>query len=216
MSDFGFRVFRVLALLATLAGIGFAQRLDPVKWSFSVELASTAPGSRVIGHLTATIESGWHLYALATPPPSPASKIQLPENSISDKLTVYYREPKRAFDNTFKIETQTYEEKAEFILDMGVKGDVPAGLADLTAMVRFNVCDATRCLPPRRYTAIAPLKIDPSAPAQPVSIPAGFLEFKPGAPAMATLTPKPETQDIGPFMLLAFGAGLLAIFTPCV
>src|SRR5207237_313936 len=100
ISDFGFRVFRVLALLAALAGIGFAQRLDPVKWSFSVEPASVAPGSRVIGRLTATIEPGWHLYALATPPPSPASKIQLPENSISDKLTVYYREPKRAFDNT--------------------------------------------------------------------------------------------------------------------
>src|SRR5882762_5603772 len=158
MSDFGFRVFRVLALLATLAGIGFAQRLDPVKWSFSVEPASTAPGSRVIGCLTATIEPGWHLYALATPPPSPATKIQLPENSLSDKLTVYYREPKRAFDNNFNIETQTYEEKAEFLLDLSLKGDLPSGVADLTASVRFNVCDATRCLPPRRYTATAPLK----------------------------------------------------------
>jgi thiol:disulfide interchange protein len=216
MSDFGFRVFRVLALLAALAGISFAQRLDPVKWAFSVEPASAAPGSRVLGHLTATIDPGWHLYALATPPPSPATKILLPENSISDKLTAYYREPKRAFDNNFNIETQTYEEKAEFLLDLNVKGDTPAGLADLTALVRFNVCDATRCLPPRRYTATAPLKIDPSAPVQPVSIPAGFLEFKPGSPTVAAATPKPETQDIGPFMLLAFGGGLLAIFTPCV
>src|SRR6266850_2158710 len=200
MLDFGCWLVRALTLLAALAGIGSAQRLDPVKWSFSVEPASAAPGSRVLGHLTATIEPGWHLYALATPPPSPASKITLPENSISDKLSVYYREPKRAFDNTFKIETQTYEEKAEFILDMGVKGDTPAGTADLTALVRFNVCDATRCLPPRKYTATAPLKVEPSVPVQPVSIPAGFLEFRPGSPAVAAATPKPETQDIGPFM----------------
>src|SRR5258708_1427187 len=217
MSDFGFRVIRALGLLATLAGISSAQRLDPVKWSFSAEPASVAPGSRVLGHLTATITPGWHLYGLATPPPSPASRIQLPENSIADKLTAYYPEPKRAFDGVFKIETQTYEEKVEFLLDMSVKGDTPAGTADLTALVRFNVCDATRCLPPRKYTATAPLKIDPSAPAQPVSILAGFLEFKPGAPTVAAVAPKTDTQqDIGPFMLLAFGAGLLAIFTPCV
>ena len=73
MLDFGCWLVRALTLLATLAGIGSAQRLDPVKWSFTAEPASAAPGSRVLGHLTATIETGWHLYALATPPPSPAT-----------------------------------------------------------------------------------------------------------------------------------------------
>ena len=91
MSDFGCWLVRALTLLATLAGMASAQRLDPVKWSFSVEPASAPPGSKVLGRLTATIEPGWHLYALATPPPSPATKIQLPENTVSDKLAVYYR-----------------------------------------------------------------------------------------------------------------------------
>jgi thiol:disulfide interchange protein len=50
-----------------------------------------------------------------------------------------------------------------------------------------------------------------------MSIPVGFSEFKPGAPvAAAPSAPKLEAQAIGPFLLLAFGAGLLAIFTPCV
>src|SRR5205823_6455449 len=60
--------------------------------------------------------------------------------------------------------------------------------------------------------------IDPKGAAKAISIPAGFSEFKPGA-ASATAAPaptKPENQDLGPFLLLAFGGGLLAIFTPCV
>src|SRR5258706_6159843 len=166
MSDFGCRMVRALTLLGALAAVGSAQRLDPVKWSLTVDPAAAAPGSKVLAHLTAAIEPGWHLYALSTPPPSPSSKIQLPENSIADSLTVHYGEPKKAFDKNFDIETQTYEQKAEFLLEMTLKGDLPAGPAELAALLRDNVCDATRCLPPRNYTATAPLTIDPKASAQ--------------------------------------------------
>src|SRR6266700_2262433 len=38
----------------------------------------------------------------------------------------------------------------------------------------------------------------------------------PASAAPPPTPPKPESQDLGPFLLLAFGAGLLAIFTPCV
>jgi thiol:disulfide interchange protein len=218
MPDAGFRMVRLVAL-AALAGIAPAQRLQPVKWSLTVEPTAAAPGSKVLARLSATIEPGWHLYALATPPPSPASKITLPDGSIAETIAIHYREPKRAFDNNFNIETQTYEEKAEFLLDTTLKGDVPAGPSELAVQVRFNVCDATRCLPPVKFLAKAPLTIDPKAPAHAHAIPAGFSEFKPGAPPVAVATPvapKPENQDLGPFLLLAFGGGLLAIFTPCV
>jgi thiol:disulfide interchange protein DsbD len=212
---------RSLALLASLSWAASAQPLNPVKWSLTVEPPAAAPGSKVAGHLTASIEPGWHLYALATPPPSPPSKIQLPEGSIADGLVVHFRAPKRAFDPNFSIETQTYEEKAEFLVAATIKSDAPAGPAELAILVRFNVCDATRCLPPRKFTATAPLKIDPNATPQPVVVPAGFTEFKPGAAAPVNgsapaQAPPAGTQDLGPFVLLAFGAGLLAIFTPCV
>ncbi len=217
MSDLGCWLARVPALLAALAGICSAQSLDPVKWFLSVEPAVAAPGSKALAHLTATIEPGWHLYSLSTPPPSRPTKIRLAENSISGGLAIHYQEPKRAFDKTFNIETQTYEEKADFLLVIPLKTDAPVGPAELTAEVQYNVCDATRCLPPRKRTATASLKIDPNAPAGSISIPAGFSEFKPGASVAPSPTaPKPESQDLGPFLLLAFGAGLLAIFTPCV
>src|SRR5882724_6839484 len=220
MLDLGCWFARRLALLAALAWVCAAQGLDPVKWSLSVDSPAAAPGSKVPAHLIATIEPGWHLYSLSTPAPSRPTRVQLADNPVFDKLTVYYQEPKRAFDSNFNIETQTYEGKADFLLLAAVKADAPAGAADLTAQIQFNVCDAKRCLPPRKRTATASVKIDPGAADAAIAIPAGFSEFKPGAP-VATVPvdgpkPAPQSQDLGPFLLLAFGAGLLAIFTPCV
>jgi thiol:disulfide interchange protein len=202
-------------LLLSIAGIASAQALDPVKWSLTVEPSTAPPGAKILAHLTATIESGWHLYGLSTPPPSRPTTIAIPG---FDAPKIYYQEPKRAFDKNFDIETQTYEGKADFLLETSLKADAPPGPEEVAAAIGFNVCDATRCLPPRKRTAKASLTIDPKAPAPAISIPPGFSEFKPGAPISAapTAAPKPEDQGLTPFLALAFGAGLLAIFTPCV
>src|SRR2546425_12907202 len=109
MLDFGCWLVRPRGLLAALAGIGSAQRLDPVQWSLRLEPVAAAPGSQVLGHLTAAIEPGWHLYSLSTPAPSRPTKIQLADGAVFEGLKIYYQEPKRAFDKNFNIETQTYE-----------------------------------------------------------------------------------------------------------
>jgi len=210
----GYNPAPLFALLMAIVGIASAQALDPVKWSLTVEPATAPPGARILAHLTATIEPGWHLYGLSTPPPSRPTTIKLPGY---DTLKIYNQEPKRAFDKNFDIETQTYEGKADFLLETTLKADAPAGPAELAAAVGFNVCDATRCLPPRKRTATASLTIDPKAPAPEISIPGGFSEFKAGSSAPApVVAARLEEQGIAPFLALAFGAGLLAIFTPCV
>ena len=213
------RLSGLIGLLVAFAATGFAQHLDPVKWSLSVDAATAAPGSKVLAHLTATIEPGWHLYGLATPAPSQPTKLKLTGTPLADPVTIYQTEPKRAFDNNFNIETQTYEKQAEFLLEATVKSDAPPGPAELTAELRYNVCDATRCLPPRKRTVAASLTVDPKAPVASIAIPTGFSEFKPvslAAAAPPPAAPKPEEQGTGAFLLVAFGAGLLAIFTPCV
>src|SRR5208282_6524942 len=110
----------------------------------------------------ATIEPGWHLYGLATPPPSRPTTIKL---TGIDAQAIYQQEPKRAFDANFNIETQTYEGSAEFLLPSEIKSDAPPGATDITAEIKFNVCDATRCLPPTRRSAAARLTVDPKATA---------------------------------------------------
>src|SRR6266568_2412815 len=207
-------IFRAFALSIAMLAAASAQALDPVKWSLTIEPPTAPPGAKILARLTATIEPGWHLYGLGTPPPSRPTTITIPGY---DAPKIYYQEPKRAFDKNFEIETQTYEGKADFLLETTLKGDAPPGPAELAAAIGFNVCDATRCLPPRKRTAKASLTIDPKAPAPAISIPSGFSEFKPGASASAAPSvPKPEEQGLTPFLALAFGTGLLAIFTPCV
>src|SRR5881397_2635915 len=93
----------LLGLFFALAAVGSAQRLDPVKWTLSVEPSAAPPGSKVLGHLTATIEPGWHLYSLSTPPPSRPTKFQLAESAVFEGLKTHYQEPQRAFDKNFNI-----------------------------------------------------------------------------------------------------------------
>src|SRR5262249_63142 len=69
---------------------------------------------------------------------------------------------------------------------------------------------------PGKWTGAAGLKIDPAATSAAVTIPANYVEAKPPAPGA---TPPPSSvadQGLGAFLLVAFGFGLLAIFTPCV
>src|SRR5579862_4988038 len=121
------RVSRFLGLLAVFAVVGFAQRLDPVAWSLTAKPAAAQPGAKVLARLTATIEPGWHLYGLGTPSPSQPTKVKLTGTALADTIAIYQTEPKRAFDNNFNIETQTYEGKADFLLQGAVKPDAPAG-----------------------------------------------------------------------------------------
>jgi thiol:disulfide interchange protein DsbD len=59
------------------------------------------------------------------------------------------------------------------------------------------------------------LKIDSSAPAA-VTIPTGYAEAKPPAAQAAPASAPADTQGFAGFLLVAFGFGLAAIFTPCV
>ncbi len=210
----------VILFLSVAAG-AWAQRLDPVKWSLTAEPAVAAPGAKVLARVHATIEPGWHLYGLSTPPPSRPTKAAITAGPVSDAVTIYNQEPKRAFDPNFNIETQTYEGSTDFLLETSLKPDAATGKADLTAEIRYNVCDATRCLPPTKRTATGSITIDPKAPQTAIVIPAGFTQYKasaaaPAAAAPQHAAPKPEAQGLGAFLALAYGAGLLAIFTPCV
>jgi thiol:disulfide interchange protein DsbD len=193
MACLGRRSVRALALFTALSATGLAQRLDPAKWSISIEPKVAAPGSKIVARLTATIDPGWHLYSLSTPPPSPATKLALAENPISGPSTAYYQEFKRVFDKSLNVETQQYEKTALFLLEASVKADAPPGPAELTAELRYSVCDATQCLPPKKMKLTGAVTIDPKASSSSSVIPAGFFEFKPDAAP----PPAPPAADQG-------------------
>ncbi|HEU0139697.1 MAG TPA: cytochrome c biogenesis protein CcdA, partial [Bryobacteraceae bacterium] len=209
-------------VLAFLAAPGFAQKLNPVQWSLTLEPSSAPPGGQVAVRLTAAMDAGWHLYSLTTPRPPIATTISLAENPAIAGFKVYQPAPVRKLDPNFNTETETFDGKAVFLIVATIAGDAAGGPVELAAGIRYQACDDKQCLPPRRNTVTATLTIDPAAQPAQIAIPAGYSEPSSGAPSSAqTPAPPPpaaggEPQPFGTFLLVAFGLGLAAIFTPCV
>ncbi len=229
-----------LALLTTL-GNSQAQApppdFDPVQWSVSLEPATAPPGGRITGHLTAKIEPGWRLYAPTTPGAGqgdgpPLTKIELSESPAVASWKVFQPKPAIKHDPNFDRESEIYTEGVTFLFEIELQPKTALGEASLEASAFYSVCDDRFCLRPVRRKTSAVLQVAAAAPEaakQPAlvvpGIPAGFEEAKPraisrdlsqaqntGAPAAPTF----QSQGLFQFAAVAFGFGLLAIFTPCV
>ncbi len=223
---------RLLVLAAACVVALPAQKLNPVQWSLSFDPAKAPPGAKVLARVTAKLDPGWHLYALAAPKPIIPTSIRLADSPAVASYTVHQPKAETKFDQNFGFNVASYENEAVFLLETTLGKDAPAGPAEITAEMRYQACDNKMCLPPRRVSVIATLTVDPAAPAAAaVSLPAGYTPFDPNAPApVATQAPvtapaKPEappaaaaggSQGLWAFLLVAFGFGLAAIFTPCV
>src|SRR5579863_1849095 len=211
-------LFPVLLLAATAASHG--EKLDPAKWTLEFEPATTPSGSRVLARLEAKIESGWHLYSLTTPAGGPIpTTIRISNNTAVESLRVFEPTPKRALDPNFNIDTETYEGQPVFLVELDLKKDAPAGPTEITAEVRYQMCNDRLCLPPVKRRIAGSLSIDAGAKVPTPVVPGGYAEVKPGAQAPASPSPAPasaDSQGLAFFLVTAFGFGLAAIFTPCV
>ena len=199
-----------------------AQRMNPIRWTLELEPAAAPPGATVLGRLTAKLEPGWHLYSLSTPRPPIATTIALAGTGAVAETKVYTPSPSRKFDPNFGVETETFDKETVFLLAIRLAGQAAAGDVELTAQVRYQACTDKLCLPPVRRTAGAKLTVDPSADAGALVIPAGYTEARRAAPAAespaapAPAAPPAANPGLLRFLLVAFGFGLAAIFTPCV
>ncbi|HLW77472.1 MAG TPA: cytochrome c biogenesis protein CcdA, partial [Bryobacteraceae bacterium] len=206
------------ALLTLLIALP-ALAQNPVSWSLTSDATKAAPGSTILLKLTATIDEGWHVYALQTPAGLP-STVGLAENPAIASSKIYQPKPDRKYDPNFKAETATYEKAAVFLIPAEIAKTAPAGPLEITANVRYPVCNDKMCLPPKKKTASLTIDIDASAPAQSFTIPPDYTQFIKGAPpapgtSSAAAVPSAESGMLV-FLLTAFGLGLAAIFTPCV
>ncbi len=198
-----------------------AKAPDPVNWTLTFDHASVAPGSHVLARLAAKIEPGWHLYSLTTPRPPIATTVALDNPAIAG-VKLYQPQPVVKADPTFQVNTETFADAVTFLIDIELKKDAATGPLEITATPRYQTCNDTLCLPPKRKPTSATLSIDPAAKAAAIAIPSGFTEFRPAAAEAASTAPSspapaiPQNSGFGLFLLTAFGAGLAAIFTPCV
>lgn len=197
-----------------LTGSAWAQQPGRVEWTLQVEPASAAPGSTVQARLEARLEPGWHLYSGTTPAAIPLT-VRPVEDGPAARARLYQPEPTRAFDPNFGEVTETYERQAVFYVQAELRPDAPAGPAELAFNLRYQTCDDKVCVPGRAAVS-APLTIDPAASALALpALPDGYTEAAGRSPSEAA-APAADSRGMTAFLLIAFGFGLAAIFTPCV
>jgi len=216
-----------VGVLALASVAGAAE--DPVQWMLRIDAKSAAPGSHILARMTGTIAPGWHVYSMTTPPGGPnPTTAGLADSPAVSSFKIYQAKPERKLDPNFNIDTETFAGDMVLLFDVELKKDASAGPAELTAQVRYQSCNDRICLPPRRKSALAMVAIDPATPPSAVSIPARFAEVQSAplrsAPVTSSVAPAPapapaapaDSSGFGLFLLTTFGAGLAAIFTPCV
>lgn len=233
------KTFARLAAILLLAVLGAsAQVIDPVKWALELDPAEAAPGGKVVAKVRATVQDGWHLYATTSPQGKPiALQFEVAENPAIASWEAWQPTPERQYDPNFDMESHWYEHEAVFWVELQLAENATPGATEIEAKMRYGACDATQCLNPTRRSATAQLNIASGAavevPARPDGYEAMKLFAKPPPPAQTVSeaaakmeSPAPTTAAAGEaapvdqgflqFAAVAFGFGLLAIFTPCV
>jgi len=210
------------AWLLLAAAAAPAQKINPVRWNLAMDPATAPPGIVIHARITASIDPGWHLYALSVPKPISATSVALAPNPAIEFVRIYQPPAHVAFDENFGFDVASYSGEQTFVLEVKLARSARPGPLELTAETRYQTCNNKMCLPPKRATAAATLTIDPRTRVAPLELPAGYTLFDANAPPPAGKTdsaPKPAAaagEGLAAFILVAFGFGLAAIFTPCV
>ncbi|MFC2079944.1 cytochrome c biogenesis protein CcdA [Bacteroidota bacterium] len=214
----------VVSLVGIIISIvAFSQPMDPVKWTFSSEQTGEKEFELIF---KASIEHPWHLYSAYLPENGPIATKPSYELSESFELVDKIIEvipAKVKFDEGFRMKVGTIESKAEFRQKVKLTGST----AKITGEIEYQVCDDANCLPP----AYAEFSFSLVLPDVKKELVKENTDKKPLIPVTeeATLSAATEEQSEIPiqnatdnekslwgFFWIAFGAGLLALLTPCV
>jgi thiol:disulfide interchange protein len=212
---------RMLAvLLLPAAAALFGQKLNPVQWSVVPSSTTAAPGGVATARIVAKLDPGWHIYSLTTPEGGPTpTTLELEPNAAVASAKFFQPKPNSKFDNNFKIDTEVYEGEVAFFGQFAIGPEAKPGQQPVSITARYQACTEKECLP-RKAVLTAQLTIDPNAKTAAV-VPAGYDEFTgkrsaSAAPAPRQNEPAAGGEGLASFLLIAFGFGLAAIFTPCV
>ena len=217
---------RTFLLLFTLALAAFAAADGEITWSAKLDRDDVRAGEVAKIVVTATIKDGWHTYSIVPVPEGPfPTTIQPPKADwIESAGRVSEQAPVMEEDPNFGKTVGLFNNSAEFFVPIKVKTGV-SGAQKLPVSLRFMTCNDTNCLPPK--TIEVPLE----ATIATGDTRAEFANFQDeggsATPPTGTTTAGPtdeasmqikKAQDAGilPFILFAFGMGLLSLLTPCV
>lgn len=147
-------IFFGVILLMTIATQ--AQSLNPVGWTFSAKKISDKTYEL---HITATIESGWHLFSQTQPGNAVAEPtlITFNKNALLNLNGKIKEEGKLEKFNDAKLDigANQYSSTVDFVQVVKLKTNAKT---TVNGNVKFQTCNDERCLPPKKVTFSIALK----------------------------------------------------------
>jgi Disulphide bond corrector protein DsbC len=162
------RIQLALLLGPGLCAVGAAPApSEIVRWSASVvSKTPVKPGSVATLELSATVEDGWHVYALTQLPNGPTPlRVALDSNGIAEANgSPSGTAPEKKFDQSFELETQFYTRAFTIRLPVRVRPQPAAGRKLIPVSVRFQSCNGQVCEPPTTIHLSAAIDVLPTPP----------------------------------------------------
>ena len=111
-----------------------------------------APGETLTTHVDLTIDSGWKMYAMDSPPPSRGVAIRFDElpGGLSQTGPVQQETPQRGYDPNFQKTVTYFEGTAHLWADFTIAPDAAPGERTVTGAVEYMICNDDMCYPPVR------------------------------------------------------------------
>ncbi|MXW63462.1 MAG: DUF255 domain-containing protein [Bacteroidetes bacterium SB0662_bin_6] len=215
----------------------FLSATDYVTWNVSVAPEEVASGEAFEAVIEADISEGWKMYALDSPRPSFAVEFTWEEEGLLPAGPMRQSTPVEAHDPWFDATVRYFTGQARFTAPFRIGEDAPAGNRPLNGVVQFMICTEEVCLPPTPAPLEAVVHVIGGGLAVQGSVSGAgavvgdegndSLRSVPdlaGDSAPLVLSPDSATEDDGDahagglwrFILLAIGAGLASLLTPCV
>jgi thiol:disulfide interchange protein DsbD len=229
MNKKNFRVGKALMLtfiLNLLFGVSaFSQLQEPVKWSFKANrINDTIAELQFITKIDAT----WHLYSQKLPPDGPLPTVFKFDKNKGFLLLgkVAESKPLEEYDEMFEMKVSYFAMQAVFVQKVKILSNQPV---KITGEIDYQACDNKSCISDTKVfsfdlagskTLIAQVTANKSDTAQ-VKTSDSVVTAQADSTATTAAVDNSKPIDDGKtplwlFFILAFGAGLIAILTPCV
>ena len=145
-----------IVVLITLTFFAQSQMLNPVSWTFSAKKVSDKTFEI---HLTANMQTGWHLYSQTQPDdaiaiPTGFTFTTNPLLTLNGKIKEVGKLEK-FHDEKLKLSANQYSEKVDFVQVVKLKSNLKTNVA---GSVEFQTCDDKKCLPPKTVNFSIALK----------------------------------------------------------
>ncbi len=139
------RKFNLLLVGLIIGLFAQSQILQPVKWSFDIELSDN---NKAFATATATIDKPWHLYSTTIPKGGPIPTSFVFEESENYRLVGELKQDQDAeivFDEAFQMELGYFSNKVTFTQEIEILSQLPV---EVSGSVEFMACNDGSCLPP--------------------------------------------------------------------